>query len=274
MAHLTLPYLLDFVQTFKAIALVVGLASAGPTAAQAPKVVSMNVCTDQLAMLIAEPEQILSLSHLSRDPSLSAMANEAQDYAVNHGRAEEIFLAAPDLVLASTFSNPATVAMLRRVGIDVVQFEPAEALADIPDRMRQMGAVLDQNENATARIAAFEAGLTALPRVSGARAALYGPGGYYRGPRTLAGDILTTAGFATVSDTVERDFGGFVSLEEMVMASPEVLVTPGAPNAPSRSHAFLEHPALAAVTAKREYTNRDWVCGSPAVLDAARALVE
>ncbi|MEL7460741.1 MAG: ABC transporter substrate-binding protein [Pseudomonadota bacterium] len=263
-----------------AIAFAVGLAFAGPAAAEAPgavsmpKVVSMNVCTDQLAMLVAGPDQILSLSHLARDPSQSAMAIEALRFGVNHGRAEEIFLAAPDVVLASTFSNPATIAMLRRVGVEVIAFPPAQSLADIPDRLAQMGEVLKRPAAAAERIAAFETDLAALPRREGVRAALYGPGGYYRGPRTLAGDILNAAGLATVSDTVGRDVGGFVSLEEMVMAAPDLLITPDAPNAPSRSHAVLEHPALGAVTAERAFTNRNWVCGTPAVLDAARALIE
>lgn len=249
-----------------------GLACASPALGDAPRVASMNVCTDQLTMLVADPDQILSLSHLARDPALSSMVDEAYGFAVNHGRAEELYLAAPDVVLASTFSNPATVTMLRRVGVEVVQFEPVTRLSDISDRLRQMGDVLGRSNVADAVIDEFENGLAALAQTGLGRAAIYGPNGYYQGPRTLAGDIVRTAGFATISDDVGRDFGGFVSLEELVLAQPDLLVTPGDPIAPSNAHALLDHPALQVIKAPRRSPNQDWVCGTPAVLQAVSGL--
>jgi iron complex transport system substrate-binding protein len=43
---------------------------AGAAAADAPaRVVSVNLCTDQLAMLIAAPGQLQSVSWLAADPS-------------------------------------------------------------------------------------------------------------------------------------------------------------------------------------------------------------
>ncbi|MDJ1006888.1 MAG: ABC transporter substrate-binding protein [Paracoccaceae bacterium] len=253
---------------FRTIALALGLFAAPTLHAEPARVVSMNVCTDQLAMLIAAPGQLVSVSHLARDLGLSAMAEAAEGYPVNHGRAEEIYLLEPDLVLASTFSNRATVAMLRRVGIEVAEFPPATALADIPDRLRKMGEVLDRGGAATDRVSAFEAALDANRSAGRGRAALYGPGGYYRGGETLAGDIVAAAGFGTISDSVGRDYGGFLPLELLVMAEPDLIVTPGAPETPSRSHAVLDHPALAGRGTARALTNRDWVCGTPAVLDA------
>ena len=52
--------------------LAVMLALAGPVAAQPPqRVVSMNLCTDQLAMMLAGPGQLISVSHLGHDPAVS-----------------------------------------------------------------------------------------------------------------------------------------------------------------------------------------------------------
>ena len=44
--------------------------SASP-AANLPRVVSMNVCSDQLLLSLADPEQILGLSRFSRDAWVS-----------------------------------------------------------------------------------------------------------------------------------------------------------------------------------------------------------
>src|SRR3546814_9604599 len=76
----------------------------------------MNVCTDQLVMQIARPERIVSLSFLSRDPQVSAMAAEAVVFPVNHGLAEEILPLRPDLVVAGSYTTRPTVHLLRRLG--------------------------------------------------------------------------------------------------------------------------------------------------------------
>src|SRR6056297_3081236 len=91
--------------------------------AEAPeRVVSMNLCTDQLAMMLAAEGQLLSVSRISLDPHVSPMAEEAKDYRINAGQAEEIYLMRPDLVLAGEFTPQATLDMLRGLGIRVETF--------------------------------------------------------------------------------------------------------------------------------------------------------
>src|SRR6056297_3507789 len=95
--------------------------SVAVTAAQADpaprRVVSINLCTDQLAMMLAAPGQLISVSDLAADPHRSAMAEAARAYPVNHGRAEEVYLLDPDLVLTGAYNARATVEMLRGVGL-------------------------------------------------------------------------------------------------------------------------------------------------------------
>ena len=63
----------------------------GAAAQDAPKrVVSMNLCTDQLAMLVADEGQLVSVSHLAIDPHMSAMIAQAAEYEINRGLAELI----------------------------------------------------------------------------------------------------------------------------------------------------------------------------------------
>lgn len=52
------------------------------------RVVSMNLCTDQLALALADPSQIVSVSHFATDPSMSVHWKQAEDLPVNYGRAE------------------------------------------------------------------------------------------------------------------------------------------------------------------------------------------
>lgn len=130
------------------------LAAFHPAHAQEPpkRVVSINVCTDQLAMLLADEKQLQSVSYLSRDPLLSVMTEKAKRLPANHGQAEEVFLMKPDLVLAGTFSSRATVELLRDLGMRVEEFAPARSFEDITVHMKRMGALLGRKKKRTRRL--------------------------------------------------------------------------------------------------------------------------
>lgn len=237
----------------------------------------MNLCTDQLAMMVAAPGQLHSVSYLAFDPRGSAMAEEAKNYEINRGLAEEIYLMQPDLVIAGSFSTRATVDMLKRLGIPVAVFNPAYGLDEVRDRLREMGHVLGREDAAQALIDDFDTRLDVLRAESGKRpsAALYYANGYTSGDRTLAGQILFAAGFKNAA--VEAGFasGGILPLEVLAMLEPNALITgrryPGA----SRSEEILDHPIVQALrddSASGTITDRDWVCGTPFVLRAIEGL--
>ena len=71
-------------------------------AASLPRLVSMNVCTDQLLLTLADPEQILGLSRFSRD-GWQSQAGDISRYPVLSGGAEDVLLIRPDIVVASAF---------------------------------------------------------------------------------------------------------------------------------------------------------------------------
>jgi iron complex transport system substrate-binding protein len=262
----------------KCVALAVGLIGTAAHADTPPRdmpsrVVSMNLCTDQLAMMVASEGQLLSVSHLAFEPRGSAMAEEAKAYAKNRGMAEEIYLMRPDLVIAGSFSTRATVDMLKRLDLPVVVFDPAYSLDEVADRITQMGAVLGREDRAAQIVADYHARLAALQDQTSRqpRAALYYANGYTSGDRTLAGQILTMAGFANVATEAGYPGGGVMPLEVLAMAAPEAVITPKRYPGASRSEEILDHPVVQALRATRtsgSFTDRDWVCGTPFVLRA------
>lgn len=253
-----------------ALVLAPALASAPALAGAPQRVVSVNLCTDQLALMLAAPGQVISVTKLAAVPRVSTMAAQAADIPANSGLAEEIYMLQPDLVVAGRFTDRATLDMLRRLGVPVEVFSPAYALQDVPQRVRQMGQALGRVAEAQAIVQRFEADLAALstpgPRP---RAALYYANGYTSGDSSLAGQILRAGGF----DNIAQELGaiGALPLELLAMANPDVVVTgqpyPGA----SRAEAIMQHPVVAQL--KRQHTSgtmtdRDWVCGTPYVLRA------
>ena len=238
----------------------------------------MNLCTDQLAMLLSDPGQLLSVSHLALDPLSSAMIEEAQSYTINRGSAEQIFLMRPDLVLAGTYTAAASVDLLRSLGIRVVQVPPVDTLADVAAQMRLIGAELGHPDRGEAMAAAFEADLAAIPAQEQAvPAAIYYPNGYTAGSGTLSDQILALTGFRNVGAEAGLTGGGVLPLERLVMAAPQVVVTSTPYPAASRSEEILAHPALAAIrdgSASVRLRDADWVCGTPHLMNAIRAMAE
>lgn len=255
-----------------------GPGQAQPLSDNAPqRVVSMNLCTDQLAMLIADEEQLVSVSALAQDPLNSSMAEQAAGHRVNYGRAEEVHLLQPDLVITGRFNSGATLEMLQRLGIPIVVFDPADSLDDIRHNLLKMGEVLGQSERAQDVVASFDQRLAMLsePVVGPPRAALYFPNGYTRGDNTLLGDILRTAGFANIASEAGVQSGAHMPLEQLVMAAPDVVIMGSRHDGKSRSENILRHPALnmaARGQVIHELKTSDWVCGTPQVLAAVERI--
>ena len=243
------------------------------------RVVSINLCTDQLAMTLAAPGQLVSVSSLAQDPRTSLMADRAAAFPANHGRAEEIYLLRPDLVLASSFTTPATLSMLRRLGVPVATFEPETSLDGVTRSILQMGQALGREAEAHDMAARFRGDLAALRAQGGAGplAATWAANGYMTGTETLSADVLRAAGFDLVAERLGMRFGASIPLETLLMTDPDAVVTgpPDGPpdGAPARADDVVRHPALARSRAARiEVDNREWICGLPQVLAAAREL--
>ncbi len=263
----------------RAFGLLLGLIfGASGTLADPARVVSMNLCTDQLAMMVAPPDQLISVSYIARDRRASAMAQQAMAYPVNHGLAEEIYLLNPDLVIAGSFSTRATTDMLRRLGVPVVVFEPANSLQDVSDRLRQMGAVLGRADAAEALVTEYEARLARLRPEDDARprAALYSANGYTSGPMSLAGQIVEAAGLYNIARDHGYDVSGVLPLELLALSNPDLLVGTRPYARASRSEEVLLHPVvqfLAARSGAGQIRDGDWVCGTPHALRAVEALL-
>ena len=117
------------------------LAACGPGGAQRaagghPTIVSLNPCADAVLVEVAEPGQILALSHYSRDPRASSMdLATARRLPVTGGTVEEVLALRPDVVIAGTFLPPATRSAFDRLGIRVVSFAIEH---DVPQSLAQL----------------------------------------------------------------------------------------------------------------------------------------
>jgi iron complex transport system substrate-binding protein len=217
-------------------------------AAGLPRIVSMNVCSDQLLLTLADPGQIVGLSRFSRDAWMSWAADEARRYPVLSGGAEDVLLLKPDIVVASLFDRRSTRELLKAKGLHLVELTVPSTLDEVKDQIREMGEVVQHPDRAKALIDRLDA--------ASARARLAASGRHYRvlpvarrgwvsGSGSLVSSLLTETGLLNPAGELGFAFGGFASLESIVSLKPDfILVSEAGDRAEDDGRAFLFHPAL------------------------------
>ena len=266
--------MLEFVRLFKHILVNAALLLWATLPHAAPqKIVSLNLCTDQLLMMLADPEQIISLSKIVDDPYVSLLAKKSKNFKKNSGDAEQIFMESPDLVVAGVYTEKATVQMLKSLGVRVEIFSIEQNFEDILKNIRKMGDLVGHSDRAkimiddfNQRLAELQSGINLRPR-----AALYSANGYTTGAETMAGRILSAAGFKNITEEIGLSYGGVLPLETLVIMQPDIVVSGEAYPGHSRAEEILQHPALSPLKTVTQ-TDAKWVCGTPAVLDAIAEL--
>ncbi|MEM6461972.1 MAG: ABC transporter substrate-binding protein [Pseudomonadota bacterium] len=240
----------------------------------------MNLCTDQLAMLLAEPGQLVSVSFLAADETSSLMSEATAGLAINHGLAEEIFRLEPDLVVAGKYTTRATVNLLKRLGERVEEFDPARNFDDIAERTLRMGELLGRRQAAQRAVAEMERELRAqsdgLPEAGRQTLGSYGSNSFTSGKNTLENAIVKKSGVRHLGEEIGVAGTIRLPLETLIIADPDrLLIWNRFAALKSRSVEILSHPALDARFGPERRLSADsryWLCGTPLTVGAITRL--
>jgi iron complex transport system substrate-binding protein len=242
------------------------------------QIVSLNVCTDQLLMQLADRAHIASVSFLAADPATSAMAGQAAGLHLNHGLAEEILPLQPDLVLAGTHTAHAAGFLLRRLGYRLVEVPLADSFDDIRRNIRTVADAIGAPARGAALIAEFDARLSGGgmgTKGNAPLAAIYQANGYTTGTGTLEDAVLQAAGYRTMGQRLGLRGISHLPLERLLMLDPDALVIGERRDAPALANELFDHPALRQAFAGRPVVSvpsQLWSCGTPAVAEAVALL--
>ncbi len=255
--------------------------SAPVLAAPLPRIVSMNVCTDQLLLPLADPVQILGLSRFSRDAWQSWAAADARRYPSLSGGAEDVLVLNPDVVVVSQFDKRSTRELLKAQGLRLAEFSLPRNLDEVKAQIREMGEIVQHADRAEAEIARLDAA------TARAREAVVEKNysvlpvsrrGWVAGTDNLISALLTETGLFNAATKLGIGSGGLASLEEIVNARPDfLLVSEPGDRAEDDGSAFLLHPALERFypPSKRiVIPERLTVCGGVMLADALDVLVK
>lgn len=232
--------------TFAASIVLVALASCGVSSATPlPRIVSMNVCTDQVLLTLADPEQILGLSRFSRD---AWVAGDLRRYPTLSGGAEDVLVLRPDVVVASLFDKRATRELLKANGLRLAELAVPRSLAEVKDQIRELGDIAGHPDRAAQQIARLDAALARARQAVADRHYRVLPlsrRGWVAGSDSFVGSLLAETGLFNTAADLGFAFGGFASLEAIVSLKPDLLLVSQAGDlARDDGQAFLLHPAL------------------------------
>jgi iron complex transport system substrate-binding protein len=244
-------------------------------AAELPRIASINLCTDQLLVTLADPSQVLGLSPYSRDPARSWDAARAAQFPKLSGEAEDVLVLKPDAVVAGRFTKRATRELLKQKGLRVVEFDAARSLDDVKKQIRQMGDLVQHPERATAEIERLDAAIAHAREVVSRkpyRVLALSRRGWVSGGDSVTSSLLATAGLSNAATDLGYKLGGFTSLEAIVSLRPDfLLVSEAGDFAEDEGRAFMLHPALERYypAAKRlVIPEKLTVCGGPKLSEA------
>lgn len=240
-----------------------------PRRAAHPTIVSLNPCTDAVLAEVADPAQILAVSHYSHDPRATSMPlARARRFAATGGTVEEVLALDPDIVVAGAFLPPAQAAAFRRLGVRVETFGIVPDLAENAVQVRRLAALAGHPQRGEALLARTGAALEAArfhgPKV---RTLLWQEGGIVPGEGTLIARLLALTGFASHSAARGLGQGAYVPLEQVLADPPDLVLA-------ASNGRMLTHPVLQALTGLR-YARLDpslLYCGGPTIVRAAQAL--
>ncbi|TMJ81514.1 MAG: ABC transporter substrate-binding protein [Alphaproteobacteria bacterium] len=255
--------------------------SASALAAALPRIASMNVCTDQLLLPLADPEQILGLSPFSRDAWQSWAADDARKYPRLSGGAEDVLVLKPDVVVASLFDKRSTRELLKAQGLRVTEFSVPRNADEVKAQIRKMGEIAGHSDRATAEIVRIDGAVARARNVVLEKHYSVLPlsrRGWVFGKDSLISSLLSEVGLFNAAADLELGTGGFASLETIVKTRPDLLVVSEAGDrAEDDGRAFLLHPALERfypLEKRIVLPERLTVCGGVMLAEALDVLVK
>lgn len=242
------------------------------------RIISTNPCLDAILVELVPPERIAAISHYSQDQRSTSMPLPiARRFRATNGTAEEVVALRPGLVLASSFTPPATLAAYDRLGLKVAAFPIASTLDQNRAQIRAIAAAVGAPERGETLIARIDRAVSAAQAGDARRPSVLlwlGGSNLVNGRGTLIDEMLDKAGFRNASADYGVRFTGVLPLEHVVARPPDVVMTPADETAVDEEsrRASLRIRALRGHALLADFAPNLFFCGGPSIIPAMERL--
>jgi len=250
--------------------------------AKPQRIVSLNLCADQILMELLPPHRLVGVTNMAGDPEISFAHQKAQNYHAHSGRVEEIIALKPDLIIAGQFTSSASNQLLESLGYPLIKIGLPHSMADVFEQIERIGKKVDATEPAEKLLGNLKQRLSILNQEKRLaplpRAIVYYANGYSAGKKTIVNEILNVAGFSNIA--AEEGLIGVApfSLERLIASKPDALILGKlSDNELSLAHHLLQHKAIQKMTnvgqvKKIMVADRLWNCAGPSNIAAVEYL--
>lgn len=254
------------------------LLSTAARAAPPERIVSLNVCADQILVDLVPRERIAAVTHLATDPLTAAKPERAEGLRQTRGGAEDVVTLKPDLVLVGEYSTPATTDLLRRLGFRVEPVALPQSIDGVRALIRRLAELVEAPLRGEGLIAAMDRRIAAASLSSAQerpRALVYQANNFVAQEGTLVDEAMRVAGLSNAAARLARTRGGQVGVEDIILLKPDLLIYASGPDAyRTTSGDNLRHPALHERTWRAELVLPWplWLCATHHVAEAVERL--
>ena len=245
--------------------LAISLAFAAVRLDAAPRrVASLNLCTDELVLLLAAPEQIVSVTHLAQQEAETPLWRQAQRYRRNDGSLLSVVALRPDLIVTMGGGGADRLRIAARLGIPTLDLPFAQSLGDVRESIRRLALALGRPAEGAALLRRIDALIRSAPPVRRDTIWLGGGG------RTVSATGLEAQWMALAGMRQRPLQGDRVSLETLLVRPPAILLRSDYRQGQySSGQRWLSHPLAREVRAQRVIPTdgRRWTCMGPLLID-------
>ena len=245
------------------------LAVAGRADAAPRRVASLNLCTDELVLLLAAPEQIVSVTHLAQSEAETPLWRQARLHARNDGSLLSAMPFHPDLVVTMGGGARDRLRIAERLGIATIDLPFAQSLVDVGESIRRLAVALDRRAEGAALLRRMAALVRDTP--SWRRDTIWLGGG----GRTVSAHGPEAQWMALAGLGQRHIQGDRVSLETLLVKPPAILLRSDYRQGQySNGQRWLAHPAARFVRGARMLPTdgRRWTCMGPLLIDEVARL--
>ncbi len=242
----------------------------GAAAEAAPRrVASLNLCTDELLLMLAAPEQIVSVTHLAQQEAETPLWRQARRYARNDGSLLSVVGHRPDLIVTMGGGTRDRLGIASRLGVRTLDLVFAQTLADVAGNVRALAAAIGRPEAGAALLRRMTALIRSRPpqRID---TIWLGGGGRTVSATGLEAQWLALAGLR------QRPLQGDRVPLEILLARPPALLLRSDYRAGqySNDQRWLAHPVARHAPAIRTLPTdgRRWTCMGPLLIEEIERL--
>lgn len=245
------------------------------------RIVSLNLCADQIIARLVPKERIASVTFLAAEPHSSTVAGLVKGIPTNQGLAEEVIGLDPDLVLAGKYTARGAVGFLERHGRPVIDLDISESFEAARAQILEIAEAAGAKEQGASLVGEMDRKLSeyaGLPAGKKPRAMMLGPNGFATSYGPLVDEMMERAGLINIASELGAEGRANIPLETAILGKLDMLIVDaGERTGPALAQEILDHPAVRAL--KRDVRvvalpSNLWTCAGPQLADAVALLTD